>query len=54
VQVVRAETSCGLAYMICTYHATNSGVTVTGRNVLVLKKIDEEWLIVTHASIVRD
>ena len=42
------------AYLVCTYDATNSGVTVSGRNILILKKVDGRWLITVHASIIRD
>jgi len=52
--VHRSGSSCDLAYLVCAYHATNSGVTVHGKNVLVMKRVGGRWLIVTHASIVRD
>jgi ketosteroid isomerase-like protein len=52
--VQRSGSSCDLAYVISAYQATNSGVTVHGKNVLVMKRIRGKWLIVTHASIVRD
>ena len=54
IQVLTSDSSCDLGYMVCRYVATNGGVTVSGRNVLVLKKIRGTWLITTHASIVRD
>ena len=52
--VHRSGSSCDLAYLVCAYHATNSGVTVHGKNVLVMKRVGGKWLIVTHASIVKD
>jgi uncharacterized protein (TIGR02246 family) len=54
IVVQRSNYSGDLASMVCAYQATNSGVTVHGKNVLVMKKVDGKWLIVTHASIVRD
>jgi len=54
IVVQRSSYSGDLAYMVCAYQATNSGVTVHGKNVLVMKKVRDKWLIVTHASIVRD
>ena len=54
IVVQRSSYSGDLAYMICAYQATNSGVTVRGKNVLVMKKVRGKWLIVTNASIVRD
>jgi uncharacterized protein (TIGR02246 family) len=54
IVVQRSSYSGDLAYMVCTYQATNSGVTVHGKNVLVMKKVDGRWLIVTHASIIKD
>jgi ketosteroid isomerase-like protein len=54
IEVITGGSSCDLGYMVCKYEATNSGTRVSGRNVLVLKKINGEWLIATHASVVRD
>lgn len=53
--IVLSEGSSGdLSYLVCRYVATNNGVTVNGRNILIMKKIDGEWMIVTHASIIKD
>jgi ketosteroid isomerase-like protein len=54
IVVQRSSYSGDLAYMVCAYQATNSGVTVRGKNVLVLKRAGDKWLIVTHASIIKD
>jgi ketosteroid isomerase-like protein len=54
VKVLTIGSSCDLAYMVCSYVATNNGVKVSGKNVLVLKKVKGHWLITTHASVVRD
>lgn len=52
VEIIRMDVSCGLATLLCKYQATNSGVTVTGRNLLILKKVGGEWLIVLHMTVV--
>ena len=44
--------SCNMATLLCKYQATNSGVTVTGRNLLVMKKINGKWLIAVHMTVV--
>ena len=54
VEVLRSGFSYDLAFVVSKYVATNSGVVVSGRNVLLMKKINGEWLIITHASVVRD
>jgi uncharacterized protein (TIGR02246 family) len=53
IAVQRSASSCDLAYFVCTYQATNNGVTVRGKNVLVMKRVRTHWLILTHASIVK-
>ncbi len=52
IEIVRMDVSCNLATLLCKYQATNSGATVTGRNLLILKKVGEEWLIVLHMTVV--
>ncbi len=54
VEVLASGSSCDLAYLVCRYEATNSEVKASGRNVLVMKKINGKWLITAHASVVRD
>lgn len=54
IVVQRSGYSGDLAYVVCAYQATNSGMTVHGKNVLVMKRLGGRWLIVTHASIVKD
>lgn len=54
IEVLTSGSSGQLAYMVTTYIATNNGVPVKGKNVLVMKRVKGQWLIVTHASIVRD
>lgn len=52
LEIIRMEISCNLATLLCKYQATNSGVTVTGRNLLILKKINNDWLIMLHMTVV--
>ncbi len=43
-----------LGYTAGTYQATNAGVTVDGRILLVFKRINGKWLIAAHETVVRD
>jgi len=43
-----------LAYCAGTYQATNAGVTVDGRILIVLRKVDGRWLMAAHETVVRD
>jgi len=52
IEIMTVNVSCELATLLCKYQATNSGVTVVGRNLLVMKKIDDKWLIVLHMTVV--
>lgn len=52
IDVLHLEINGNLAYSVGTYHATNAGQSVTGRNILVFKKIGGKWLIAAHTSVV--
>ncbi|MGA2240344.1 MAG: nuclear transport factor 2 family protein [Candidatus Bathyarchaeia archaeon] len=52
VEILSANVSCNLATLVCKYQATNSGQKAVGRNLLVMKKINGVWLIVTHMTVV--
>lgn len=52
IEILSMNFSCDIAALLCKYQATNSGVTVTGRNLLVMKKIDGKWLITAHMTVV--
>ena len=52
VEILSMNTSGDLATLLCKYQATNNGRTVTGRNLLVLRKINRVWLIVVHMTVV--
>lgn len=54
VRIVSSRVSGDMAYLVCRYDATNSGQRVNGRNVLIAQKTNGRWLIVVHASVVRD
>jgi uncharacterized protein (TIGR02246 family) len=43
-----------LGYTVGVYQATNAGVTVDGRILIVLRKIDGRWLIAAHETVARD
>ncbi len=43
-----------LGYFAGTYQATNAAVTVDGRVLIVLKKVNGRWLMAAHETVVRD
>jgi ketosteroid isomerase-like protein len=52
VEVLSMNSSADLVTLLCKYQATNSGQTVTGRNLTVLKKVNGAWLISIHMTVV--
>lgn len=52
IEILKMNVSCDMATLLCKYQATNNGVTVIGRNLLVMKKIDGIWLIALHITVV--
>lgn len=52
IEIIKMNVSCDLATLLCKYQATNSGITVTGRNLLVMKKINGKWQILQHVTVV--
>lgn len=54
IRVLSRQVSCNLASLLCRYEATNGGQKVTGLNVITLKKVAGKWLILFHATVVRD
>ena len=52
VKILTANVSKDMASLYCLYQATNSGVTVSGRNLLVLRKVKGEWIIFSHMTVV--
>ena len=45
-------TAPDLAALLCTYEATNNGQKAVGRNLLVCRKLNDEWLIIIHMTVV--
>ncbi len=43
-----------IAYCAGVYQATNAGVTVDGRILIVLRKVNGRWLMAAHETVVRD
>ena len=52
IEILSSNISCELATLLCKYQAANSLVTVVGRNLLILKKVDGKWLNVLHMTVV--
>lgn len=43
-----------VGYFVGRYWATNAGVTVDGRVLIVVRKVDGAWRIAAHQTVVRD
>jgi uncharacterized protein (TIGR02246 family) len=54
IEVVRLECSGDFAYTVARYESTNGGQKAFGVNLVVLKRVQEKWLIVAHESAVPD
>ena len=54
VKPVEIYVEGNLGYLLGTYKATNAGVTVDGRIVIVSKRLDGVWRIAVHETVVRD
>jgi hypothetical protein len=52
VKIIKMNVSCDLATLLCVDQATNNGVTVVGRNLMVMKKVSGIWLITLHMTVV--
>jgi len=52
VTILSIQQSCDLATLLCRYEATNSGQKAIGRNLLVVKRVNNRWLIVMHMTVV--
>ena len=52
VTVLSVQMSCDLATLLCKYEATNAGHKAVGRNLLVVKKAEERWIIVLHMTVI--
>lgn len=54
IKVLSVDVSCDIASMVTVYYATNSGIHVSGRNLIVFKKIEGKWRILRHMTAVQD
>jgi uncharacterized protein (TIGR02246 family) len=54
IDILASGHSGELAYTVGTYEATNAGQKYRGRNVLVLRKVGDKWLILAHETVVAD
>jgi ketosteroid isomerase-like protein len=54
VRPVEIYAEGNLGYFLGKYQATNAGVTVDGRIVIVAKRKDGRWKIAVHETVVRD
>lgn len=52
LQVLSVQVSGDLAVVYCRYAANNAGQQANGRNVLVVRRIGERWLINLHMTVV--
>lgn len=52
IDILSANVSGRMASLYCRYQATNSGTTVSGRNLLVLRKVKGQWLIFSHMTVI--
>jgi ketosteroid isomerase-like protein len=54
VEILSINFSCNLATVVSRYRGLAGGQKVDGRNLLVWKRINDKWLIVTHMTVVKD
>lgn len=52
IKLISMYVSGDLATLLCRYKANNAGDIAEGRNLLVLKKVGDKWLIVLHMTVV--
>ncbi|TFG96967.1 MAG: DUF4440 domain-containing protein [Calditrichales bacterium] len=52
IEILSVNYACDLATLLCKYEATNNGQKAIGRNLLVLKKSKNKWLIIIHMTVV--
>lgn len=54
IEILKLECSADFAYTVGRYESTNAGQKAMGVNLVVLRKIKGQWLIVAHESAVPD
>ncbi|MBK8944066.1 MAG: DUF4440 domain-containing protein [Ignavibacteriae bacterium] len=52
IEILSINYSCKLATLTCKYEATNNGQKAIGRNLLVLEKVNNNWLIIIHLTVI--
>jgi ketosteroid isomerase-like protein len=52
LKILSINHSCDVATVLCQYFANNSGQRVSGRTLLVMKKVHGRWLIAIHMTVV--
>lgn len=52
LEILSAVESGELANVLCAYHADNAGQKVSGRTLLLFRKVDDKWLIYLHMTVV--
>ncbi|MCB9219762.1 MAG: nuclear transport factor 2 family protein [Ignavibacteriales bacterium] len=52
IEILSIKYSCDLAVLICLNEVTNKRQKAIGRNMLVLRKINDNWLIESHLTVV--
>lgn len=52
IEILNMNVSCDQATLLTKYRANNSGQIAVGRNLLVMRKVQEKWLIVLHMTVV--
>ena len=52
LEILSITHSCDLATVLCKYDANNNGQKVSGRTLLILKKINNRWLITLHMTVI--
>lgn len=52
IEILNLNVSCDQATLLTKYRANNSGQIAVGRNLLVMRKVQDKWLIVLHMTVV--
>ena len=52
IEILNMNVSCDQATLLTKYYANNSGQIAVGRNLLVMRKVQNRWLIVLHMTVV--
>jgi len=54
IKVLSVNSSENFASVVSTYNSLAGGKKVEGRNLLIWKKVNNEWKILTHVTVVKD